>query len=833
LIAALAESLGHKTRFITVGRTRTQQQHIAVQAFDGQRWVTLDPVLEKPQPTADPRPDDIGQFGRTPTGPARRLWSSRTGRPLGSPVNTGLRPLWPIVSAFPPQASYPSTPTAAALQPGPLAEYLSRDAIARGNRIADTLLGSWTDQADRDLWPIVPAFPSPIARPGPKSGPVTPLPGPLAEYLSRDAIGAGPPYSDIMLGSPVSRYKATLLATVRAFPADKSRPPAPGPITRAAPRPPAPLYLAPGSRSAMSGPRAAYLGIDPATAAAAAEKAPEIIETVKETWEDIKDFGSDVAEFFGFGKDKKPPKWKRDIAYWILQPEQREQIKNFLKKASKFKKKFFTGNTWIWEKQVTKAQAEEIMREHNFSPPPWFEPTKKKEKKKAKKPRVKSKEKTPRAKPEKLQPKAAPAPAPAAPVQVTVKTPELKQIKKILSRIEKRSAKAEKQQTKKEKKAAQKKKKAAAKKEKKQLLAQMQKIARKEAKRARKVPVAQMYDPQIRAYRVFGLSGPPPVALGAIRPTISFALGADPPGELFDTKYVQQLVKDLGGSISVDGIWGPGSRSALKSVCEKHGLLHSPRKAGDYYSSTSQGYPSGKVMVRPKGLIEALESKRAALQAPKRARAGGRARATTPQADPTKAQPTRPTEVPPEVKKKKKKKKAKAKGETAKERRARRKAERAAAKAARAAARAARAARGKKKPSAPAPAAPAPAAPAAPAPGQLMPAAPGAIPVMSTVPEALYSQCQAQLKQAKQSANKKKKAVKAAKAQIKALKKEKRALAKQLKQKAKAKRLVSANGKLVEIGRAKKDQGLPRLRKGNRRDDTWVWLILLGIALKK
>ena len=114
-----------------------------------------------------------------------------------------------------------------------------------------------------------------------------------------------------------------------------------------------------------------------------------------------------------------------------------------------------------------------------------------------------------------------------------------------------------------------------------------------------------------------------------------------------------------------------------------------------------------------------------------------------------------------------------------------------------------------------------------------MPATPGAIPVMSTVPEALYMQCQAQLKKAKKSASNKKKAVKAAKSQIKALKKEKRALAKQLKKKAKAKRLVSANGKLVEIGKSKKDQGLPRLRKGKTRDDTWVWLILLGIALKK
>ena len=68
LIASLAQSLGHRTRFQTVGPTPQNQSHVYAQAHDGRQWVTLDPVLEKRQPTTAPRPRDLGDFSRTAIG---------------------------------------------------------------------------------------------------------------------------------------------------------------------------------------------------------------------------------------------------------------------------------------------------------------------------------------------------------------------------------------------------------------------------------------------------------------------------------------------------------------------------------------------------------------------------------------------------------------------------------------------------------------------------------------------------------------------------------------------------------------------------------------------
>lgn len=119
--------------------------------------------------------------------------------------------------------------------------------------------------------------------------------------------------------------------------------------------------------------------------------------------------------------------------------------------------------------------------------------------------------------------------------------------------------------------------------------------------------LAQRRDPKTGDYTVYALSG--------IRPTISFAmgrLGADPPGELFPVVTVQNIVQKLGGKneagklIAIDGIWGPSSRESLQDACRRNDLLHRPRRAGDYYSSTSRGYPRGQVMIRPKGLIAKL-----------------------------------------------------------------------------------------------------------------------------------------------------------------------------------------------------------------------------------
>ena len=147
LIAALAESIGYKTRFITVGPSHSRQCHIAAQAHCGRRWITLDPVLEKPQPTTAPRPD-FGTFGKTATG-VKRLWSSNTGRPLGSPVSPLEATDWPTVDAFPPDPPRPTTPTAAALMPPPPpVAYRSANATAAGRPYKDAMLAGPIERHD-------------------------------------------------------------------------------------------------------------------------------------------------------------------------------------------------------------------------------------------------------------------------------------------------------------------------------------------------------------------------------------------------------------------------------------------------------------------------------------------------------------------------------------------------------------------------------------------------------------------------------------------------------------------------------------------------------------
>lgn len=75
LLAAMAGSLGHKWRFLTVGPTPAIMKHVAAEVFDGREWVTLDPVLEPPGQTTAPR-DDAGMFGRSAPARARHLWST-------------------------------------------------------------------------------------------------------------------------------------------------------------------------------------------------------------------------------------------------------------------------------------------------------------------------------------------------------------------------------------------------------------------------------------------------------------------------------------------------------------------------------------------------------------------------------------------------------------------------------------------------------------------------------------------------------------------------------------------------------------------------------------
>lgn len=81
LLAALAESLGHETRYHVVGPDADTPQHVAVEAWDGTQWVTLDPVLEAPSQSTQPR-DDLGEFGRRAEGYMRHF--DNRGSQLGS-----------------------------------------------------------------------------------------------------------------------------------------------------------------------------------------------------------------------------------------------------------------------------------------------------------------------------------------------------------------------------------------------------------------------------------------------------------------------------------------------------------------------------------------------------------------------------------------------------------------------------------------------------------------------------------------------------------------------------------------------------------------------------
>ena len=92
LLAAFAGSLGHKWRFHTVGPTPTIMKHVAVEAWDGTEWVTLDPVLEPPGRSTAPR-SDVGMFGRTAPARARHTWSAE-GDMLSGPVGPRGVAMW-------------------------------------------------------------------------------------------------------------------------------------------------------------------------------------------------------------------------------------------------------------------------------------------------------------------------------------------------------------------------------------------------------------------------------------------------------------------------------------------------------------------------------------------------------------------------------------------------------------------------------------------------------------------------------------------------------------------------------------------------------------------
>lgn len=73
LLAALAGSLGHRYRFLTVGPRAGVMKHVAVEVWDGKGWVTLDPVLEPARSSTAPR-SDLGKFGQRAPHRARHLW---------------------------------------------------------------------------------------------------------------------------------------------------------------------------------------------------------------------------------------------------------------------------------------------------------------------------------------------------------------------------------------------------------------------------------------------------------------------------------------------------------------------------------------------------------------------------------------------------------------------------------------------------------------------------------------------------------------------------------------------------------------------------------------
>lgn len=101
LLAALSGALGHAWRFRTVGTTPTVQKHVAVEAFDGVGWVTLDPVLEPPALSTLPRAD-LGRFGHRALG-ADHIWDPG-GNMLSGKTTPRDRELWEWVAYYPPIA---------------------------------------------------------------------------------------------------------------------------------------------------------------------------------------------------------------------------------------------------------------------------------------------------------------------------------------------------------------------------------------------------------------------------------------------------------------------------------------------------------------------------------------------------------------------------------------------------------------------------------------------------------------------------------------------------------------------------------------------------------
>lgn len=184
LLAGLAGALGHPWQFRTVGPSPTAQKHVAVEVFDGDAWLSLDPVLEPKQSTTSAR-RDLGRFGARAPG-HERIWSSK-GSMLASPVGPEGRLLW----------------NAGGLAPADLSgsrrrKYVHVQAHRRGWPNLGAL-GSPVGPREMELWGWVPGFP-PLPPVGP--GPVRPpLPQPAWAYRSDGSAGPKIPRELAQLGA--------------------------------------------------------------------------------------------------------------------------------------------------------------------------------------------------------------------------------------------------------------------------------------------------------------------------------------------------------------------------------------------------------------------------------------------------------------------------------------------------------------------------------------------------------------------------------------------------------------------------------------------------------
>lgn len=104
LLSALAQSLGHITRWRVVGPTKAVPKHIAIEAYvrhpgaPGGEWISLDPVLEPAQETTAARAES-GTFGDR--APGAETFFTQGGSMLGGVVDARGRALWQWIGAPP------------------------------------------------------------------------------------------------------------------------------------------------------------------------------------------------------------------------------------------------------------------------------------------------------------------------------------------------------------------------------------------------------------------------------------------------------------------------------------------------------------------------------------------------------------------------------------------------------------------------------------------------------------------------------------------------------------------------------------------------------------